>query len=710
VLLAETTHRQSFLDILSSEIWQKASADDLSFQNAASRILMQWLGYDIEEGVTFIDAKDRGIDAWVGSEVGLDIFQVKSHEPHDIGKLQLGLFDGKGISDLERAKLFIVNEKASQTKSDKLQKVLLQRDSLIDSFKIVSTTNEISINLHLIILGDDITQQAHSEFSAFQTSNLSPMYIEEVPVKFHGILHTVNNIINVKWREENRTWNDKHGKPHEKILLRIWNEGGVISDNANAVFYCQAMDLVKAYDLLGYQIFEPNVRANIKNSRVNQAIKESIMHQKTRRDFRFLNNGITMICDNFKKPSKPQQPFSVIHPGIVNGLQTVVALHTAYQQLEGEERIDFDKNCSVLVRLLLSNAVDDITKVVKATNNQNPMKLRNLVSNSIEQITYARLFAEQLGWFYEAKEGAWDAFEKDYKRWRPTLRKNPRDFKVPPHRKKIRRLDNEQLAQTWLAFIGFANEASNDKKSLFDDRLYSFIFAHQTPRHGFDYDFSLARAEKDLKKGSPDIHLMLASYLVRDFAKEMPLSPAQNRQNACDRLGISLKAEKAFIDEQLHQDSMFLLNQALSGMSFLFTEFVGFVLYQAFREDLQYFGSKIIANYSFSSLKEEVDYESVKEKIIQKTFDPHDILIILWLAFVSTVDDLINSDWGQSYRAATVKVRFLFSKETRERLYKKIQKTDEWMKKRVLTEQWTIGVPEKQGLFDFIRGCVIIGE
>lgn len=174
--------------------------------------------------------------------------------------------------------------------------------------------------------------------------------------------------------------------------------------------------------------------------------KSTRLHQRTRREFRFLNNGVTITCDVFNKPTAQRPHFAITRPGIVNGLQTVVALHTAYQELSPEDQDDFGRNCSVLVRLLRNDAVDDITRVVKATNNQNPMKPRNLVSNNNEQLVYARLFADQFKWFYEAKEGAWDAFADDHRRWRPNLKKQPKDFRTD--RRKIRRLDNADLAQT----------------------------------------------------------------------------------------------------------------------------------------------------------------------------------------------------------------------------------------------------------------------
>lgn len=703
--LSQSTHRQTFIDGLAEAIRQKANDESLPHHAAATRVLLQWLGYELGDE-NFIDTRDRGIDAWLDTESGIDIFQIKTHEPDANGILNLSSFDGQGVRDLEHAKTFLLHESAGNIQNKKLKQLLRQWNSAISSHRLDNSSIAMPVTLHLVILGERLTPQAQSEFNTFRESNAPVCEFDGVPVQFHSVLHTIDQIIDGKWREQNRDWVDLKGHKHERIALHPWKEGA-ISDNANAIFYSLAIDLVKAYDSLGYQLFEPNVRANIKTSRVNQAIRDSVLHQRTRREFRFLNNGVTITCDSFSKPNKPQQPFTVVHPGIVNGLQTVVALHTAYQQLSDLEKEDFEKNCSVLVRLLMNNAVDDITRVVKATNNQNPMKPRNLVSNNIEQLIYARIFADELSWFYEAKEGAWDAYEKDPKRWRPSLNKLPKDFR-PTNSRKVRRIDNEDLAQTWLAFIGFASEAANEKKDLFGDRFYPLIFTLQTCKHGADYDFSLARARSEAHENSPDASLMLVSYLAREFATEMSLTASQSRQEAYERLGIDpTRMTKPELDSRLNQDNKFLLNQALSGMSLLFTEFVGFVCYYAFGEQIHRYGRRLVANHSFATLTKQFAIETVKDLINKGTFDPHDVLVVLWLVFVETIEDLLTSGWGQSYRAAPIKVRFIFSRETRDRLYREVQNTNEFMKKRSLKKPWAIGVAEKQGLFDFVRSCVM---
>lgn len=703
--VSQSTHRQTFIHNLTEDIRQRVSDESLSFHTAAVHVLLQWLGYELDD-INFVDEGERGIDAWLARESGIDIFRVKTHELSLDGNLNLSVFDEQGIYDLEHAKTFLLHERDINVQNKKLKQLIHQWDSAIRSHKLEGSTIAMPITLHLVLLGEQLIDRAYEEFHIFQASNEAILSVDEVPVQFHAVLYIINQIIDGKWRENNRNWVDRQGRKNEIINLHPWNEGS-INDNANAVFYCSAIDLVNAYDALGYQLFEPNVRANIRASRVNQAIRDSVLHQRTRREFRFLNNGVTITCDSFNKPNQQRPFFKVTRPGIVNGLQTVVALHTAYSLLTAQEKEDFEKNCSVLVRLLMNNAVEDITRVVVATNNQNPMKPRNLVSNNMEQLIYAKLFAENLGWFYEAKEGAWDAFEQDPKRWRPSLNKQPKDFRAT-NRRKVRRVDNEDLAQTWLAFIGFAYEAVNDKKGLFDNRFYPLIFTHRTYHHGIDNDFVLSRARAEAENQSPDANLMLASYLTRSFAAEMPLSVTQNRQDACERLGIDPnRLPKAELDSRLNEDNKFLLNQALGGMSLLFTEFVGFIFFSVFGEQIHRYGQKIIANGSYALLTREFALDTVKERIISGTFDQRDVLAVLWLVFVETIDDMLYGEWGRSYRAAAIKVRFIFSRETREQLYRAIRNTDEFMKKRSMKKAWAIGVAEGQGLFDFVRSCIL---
>src|SRR5436309_7967944 len=123
MLLSQTTHRQTLIDILNEEIRQKASVENIPLHTAATRVLIEWLGYD-KDDVEFIDVHDRGIDAWLATDSGFDIFQIKTHEPDPNDLLNLSLFDAQGVRDLERAKNFLLHERDINVQNKKLKQLL----------------------------------------------------------------------------------------------------------------------------------------------------------------------------------------------------------------------------------------------------------------------------------------------------------------------------------------------------------------------------------------------------------------------------------------------------------------------------------------------------------------------------------------------------------------------------------------------------------
>jgi hypothetical protein len=711
-------HRQSYIEMLRNNIIEKAEDEKLPFYTAAPRVLLSWLEYQPDsKDITFIDNKDSGIDAWYLIDEGIELFQVKTHDLSPEGLLCLDPFDNTGVNDLIRAKNLLCFHESNDAVSQDIKEFLSRWAYMLQHRKAQEIESPALVNLILIVLGNNLTSQAQEEFNRFQKSNEEPVFINAVPVQFDAILYTIDSIIERQWQEENREWKDILGNKKTSIRLSPLKEGGWISDNKNAIFYCSASDLVKAYEALGYQLFEPNVRAEIKRSRVNEAIRASVKQNRGRKDFRFLNNGVTITCQSYESPKEKggRKEFIVHYPGVVNGLQTVVALHNASKELSERDREDFEQNCSVLVRLLTPHAVDDITDVVRATNNQNTMRPRNLFSNSPEQIGFARIFAESLGWFYEAKEGAWNAFEKDPKRWRPSLNKTAKEFK---YKNKLRKVDNLELAQRWLSFIGCSYTAANERDQLFENH-YDLIFKKRTNKHGFEFEYApgLAASEKNSEEGAPNASLMLVSYLSFIFVQSIVPSPKDNRKETCERLGTEInkllgvdnikELNTLELDGKLFEvDGIFALNHVLRYMPFLFTDFVGFVLYSALDKNIHTYGQNILSNHSFDLMRRELDIEAIKQKIQTETFEKDDLLVILWLMFLDKIEGWMDSDWKQSYRNADRKIRFVLSKETRNRLYKEVIELDKFMQKRFVPKSWTVGVERNQGLFEFIKKCV----
>jgi hypothetical protein len=700
----------TLIDKLANDIREenaKHDFDNLPF--AAERVIASRLGYDAED-INFVDgAGDRGIDFWYASEGGLYFYQVKTHELNEDGSINYTKkFNNQGVQDLMRIPHFLLSENTLNG-DHRLVKVKETFNRLVRNHKSQEIENPLHIYLTLIILGESLTEPAFEELASFEQSLDTTSDFSEIPIQFHVAFQNIKNILASEWRQKNDEWKDVDGTKRDSIRLtplRQSDRRDYLNDNKSAIFYCKAFDLVTAYDDFGYQIFAPNVRANIKNSNVNSAIQESASHIRSMKEFRFLNNGLTIICNSYRLPSGQRPAFEVVEPGVVNGLQTVVALHRAYQSLHTRDKAEFDENCYVLVRLLRRDAVPQISEVVFATNNQNPMQPRNLVSNSPEQTYFFLYFANNLGWFYEAKQGAWDAFRKDEKSWRPRINKAASTFRV---RSGDKRIDNHELAQDWLAFLGFADRSANDRKHLFNKGYYELIFQSRPNKHGYGQYRSIDEALNDsILNTTPDPHMMLATHLAHRFVDEVVPSAQANKKEALERNGIfnREKISQAEEDKILSEDHEYSLNQALGTMSYIFVEFIGFTLFKIYGSDAHRCGQLLLGNHSwqamFTSLETALSVQRARG--IDKDLAEDDLLVILWLFFREAVQTLMGAAWKVPYINARYKPRFVLN--NRNQIYQELLTMDQSIQRRVPIRIWAYGIQEGEGFFGYVQRII----
>lgn len=705
-------HRQNLLETLLADLHIRLETV-ATYPQAFVRLAANWLGYsELDEERHFVDgAGDRGIDFWYASDASFEIFQVKSHDLGMSSQISTHRFSSQGVQDIQRAINYLTDENATTSNNSKLKELRKEWEYTISSRRMADVEIPFQVGANLILFGDGLTGPAQQELDSLIAAQKGPITYKDVLIEFHIRLYTIDDVIMARWRGDNREWKDKNGQRRNTIQLTPREQTGGpqwIPGRHNAVFYCRASDLVQAFEDFGYQLFEPNVRAHIRKSRVNDAIKNSLMHATSRREFQYLNNGLTITCKSYTNPKENRPYFRVTEPGIVNGLQTMVALHEAYSELNPQDREHFAQHCYVLVRLLSSQAVQDINKVVLASNTQNPMQARNLRSNTAEQIFYERLFAK-LGWFYERKQGAWDAFSSDPLRWRtlPGLKK--KHFQVGSGRRlRHRVVDNEQLAQTWLSFIGFSNEAVHNKRFIFEeDYWYELAFLRRIPQHASTYNFSPSTAQEIWTDNAPSHSLMLSSYFAREYAIRVSLSSRENREQACERLGIDPnQIPKEQLDSRLAADDEYLLEQVLSAMSYVFVDFLGYVLFRSVGEIIHDKGFKLLTNGSFKHLKETGDYDQLVQGTRAGVVEQDDILAIIWFAFRHTIDQLMAGQWKQSYQTARNRTRFNHSNDTRTRILRQIDELDKFMSRSQLTQVWAAGIPSRVGLFRYFESIL----
>lgn len=180
---------------------------------------------------------------------------------------------------------------------------------------------------------------------------------------------------------------------------------------ATSIVFARLLDFIRymeadPFDLL----FNRNVRVaiDLARSEVNRAIRETFA--KNPKEFAFSNNGITLLCE--KQHYDPGQKILTLeNPRVVNGSQTLHSIRDVTNP---------SANARVMVRVIeieppLGDNLDHkilrrkeiINKIAVRSNQQNPIKSWDLVSNDDFQLDIFRFFRSK-GLFYERRNREWN--------------------------------------------------------------------------------------------------------------------------------------------------------------------------------------------------------------------------------------------------------------------------------------------------------------
>ncbi len=157
-------------------------------------------------------------------------------------------------------------------------------------------------------------------------------------------------------------------------------------------------------------LFEENIRSYLGiKVRANKRMNETLNTREDAIYFPFLNNGITIICEEFTLPKQPQNDtylLPVKNPQIVNGLQTSWVL---YQNFKRDPALL--KDIYVNVRVYETKQDKEIiAKITDATNTQTPINYRDKISNK-EFNSLTKTIFQNAGINYITKRG--ETFSKE---------------------------------------------------------------------------------------------------------------------------------------------------------------------------------------------------------------------------------------------------------------------------------------------------------
>ena len=147
----------------------------------------------------------------------------------------------------------------------------------------------------------------------------------------------------------------------------------------------------------GY-VFDANIRRfKGKAGAVNRDIYNTCSSLEEGYQFWFLNNGITIVCDNFDPVTDPDNPhIKIKNLQIVNGCQTASTLALAAKDKK------LPKDVRVLLRIYETAEISLVDKIVLTTNNQNRITARDLRANDSIQFDMERGF-RKYNYYYERK-------------------------------------------------------------------------------------------------------------------------------------------------------------------------------------------------------------------------------------------------------------------------------------------------------------------
>jgi hypothetical protein len=615
-----------------------------------------------EESFFVTESKDQGIDFYTEADRNYEVFQCKFAELGNLIRTQTPLkFDDDCVRDIENAYKYVLSGSSPSTANPKVK--ALRSEIVTEGYE------EISFNL--CIFGE-LTEDAKQKYDILKKK------YEDDKVKFN--IYTWTDIVEqILFRS----------RPPEDIKFRFKvADKQVLSRNDYCYFLAYAKDFYTLFKQYGWALFDLNVRYELRNSSINKNIVESLTHTKSMKFFHHLNNGILIFCDSYSKKDNDES-IEIKKLQIINGCQTVLSIKKAFDEINNDrEKVDaFNNKCYVQLKIIKNahNLSELIDEIVVSTNNQNPMSKRNLKSNSEEQKAIRVKFENfYYKWFYQRKDGEFESL-------RSKIAHN--GFRISDFKKDniYRYLDNNDLAKSWISFIGFSNEAIQNTDYFNNRKIYNSIFKSY-PSEKMWGDFSNPERILDMDSDEyfehdkrPSAEEYLLSYLIWKFVKEYAPTTLANKALALERgvcEGLLKRSSTGKITdppekqaEYLINDTEYMVNNIINNSKEVLVEMFSFILVRKYGYGFD-IARKILKTASFSTLVQKPDLKAfitdIGNKRDSKDVSIKDNLLFCIYEFLKYAIGQLYFDIKSDYIAAPRRKTYLASQKYTQKLKKKI--------------------------------------
>lgn len=231
-----------------------------------------------------------------------------------------------------------------------------------------------------------------------------------------------------KWKEEAQHWIDQSGLPQNQTnwihfnhdsIVDILRKTQAVDESLNfsgsatveefnfrrvLVGKVAVTEIAELFNRRGDLLLQRNIRRylGLHTNRVNTAIHQTLQDPLSKGDFYFFNNGITIVCKQFRHNALQNENYQVRleNMQVINGGQTC---KTIQQTLNRSPDLFSDySDTYVMVRIYELSEQDQniVTDITYATNSQNPVDLRDLRSNDDRQ-KQLEIGMQDLGYTYK---------------------------------------------------------------------------------------------------------------------------------------------------------------------------------------------------------------------------------------------------------------------------------------------------------------------
>ena len=280
-----------------------------------------------------------------------------------------------------------------------IKMALFYKDMIRGQYEQVNTT----VQGRFMTLNSDVGEESKIRFVFYTSAQQSGIRRDRIEKKFREHLSGISNIeVSILFAndiEEEIKESESRRPTVETGKIRIDKSGNYLlyGDDA-AIVNISAYSLKQLYAQHNTNLLARNLRYHVAGRDIDNAIKETI--HKDPDSFWLKNNGITVICDDFKIDGKEVK---LTNFSIVNGGQTTYMIHKS-----PSINSDYDLYLPCKIIKIVGYTEDEKNQftlsIAKATNSQKAIKPVDLKANSPEQIRFAREM-RTVGVFYQTKRG-----------------------------------------------------------------------------------------------------------------------------------------------------------------------------------------------------------------------------------------------------------------------------------------------------------------